>query len=289
MKTLSIAFIFALTGCFLTPQGNNNNTQGKKVFQGQFQMNDIQGFITSDPNNKIESFVLSGFYWPAQKTIASLHRTRDISATRDRAGWNCAVEKDPKKPSRVNAETGFLSVGTLEFNSLKMNEAEGHLYSAVIARDYPAGLFPVKASGSDTSDAFTDVVSMPEVIRGARINNKDIEKEGLIMNQGDALKFEWSRPASLDEGNIIFVAASVETDKEYITADCGIWEKELWASQGTTLSMEMPSQYVTQLPASSFVQFLVRREHRVKGRNPAIVDNILLGMRIVATPGVILQ
>lgn len=251
--TLGISFV--LSGCFFTKESDNKTKKQKqegKLISGKVSMLDVQGISNDGVIQQRDLLVTFGRKSNAQRLLSREHWHSDLnhlSLSLDR-GEPCKVLTQPKSQAASNAS--FISVGRVAFgikDSQKLYEVpkgeDNKYYVQLSQGTFPPALYQLVVEGSEEAAGFKTLFPMPEEIVKPAVNAQPLENGPVLIKKSDGIVAEWSTPKKVEDYDTVFVRLFGETASDLIVLNCGIKEKDLVGSAGTT-KWTIPASYVEQ-------------------------------------------
>jgi len=259
MKNMVLALLsVCLSGCLLNRYEKPPALQ-KIPFSGFISLTDISSY--SSENGIVDEAKISAKF---QKTEDS----RKFSLIPEKGrGLQCQLtDRENSKPAPLlPVSVGSLSLGTLvSGHGIEIPEVEPGTYQKSLAPHFAPGIYFIRAKGTDKNPAFAAEFSMPEEIRGIRVNGHGLEEGPAIFQKSEDTLVELDPPTAPNDMNIIEFILISQTSEEERALVCAVYEKELEVVNGKQ-RLEVPSVQLGALSATPNGVLEILRLNMVSG------------------------
>lgn len=247
-SSLLIALVTSfISGCIPNPYEKPPQKQ-KTPFNGVVSLTDL-----ASPGEK------GGVAYEANITAQFTKTNRDLDSLRrsQYRATQCQLissTTDSNKPDTstppTNVSVGSLSLGTPTSSSqINILEKSPGVYEAQLNSQFAPGLYVLKSEGKNDIKPFMVQFSMPEEIRGIKINEHALDEGPAVIQKSADLLIELDPPTAPNDLNILEVLIQTVQNKEERLLVCGALENQLEISNGK-VQMKIPSAQLSGLFAT---------------------------------------
>ena len=285
IRTLWMASIF-FCGCIPNPYEKPPQKQ-KTPFSGSISLMDM-----ASPANS------GGISYQAQITAQFTKSSRDLASLR-RAQYQsvqCQLISSTEEGNKPNPTPPpqKISVGNLYLGTptsatvIPITEKAAGVYESGLTAQFAPGLYLLKAEGKESVKPFMVEFSMPEELRGIKVNEHSLEEGPAVIQKSADLLIEFDPPTAPNDLNIMEVFIQTVQGKEQRLLVCGALESQLEKSNGKT-QFKIPSAQLSGLLATPEGVFELVRVNAASGTLSSGPTLRLDGSRVWLWPGLVAE